>query len=143
MPLRATHILQGTVVSALASIGAFYNWTKHCEVAPLDPTVEPLFKSLFFRRYNPHNNFAQSDVIIRRIPLHHLQPELIEDSRNGGSKLVEHFCGAIWSSTGRLLLNEGVSVSKCLFGLPYCSIPAYWWRSRQTTTWLSVFKTAC
>ena len=102
MPSRASYVLQGAIVTSLASVGAFYNWTKHCEISsPLDPNIEPLFKSSFFRRYNPHNNFANSDVITRRVPLHHLKPDLIEDSHNGGSKLVEHFCGAIWSSSGK------------------------------------------
>ncbi|ETN36349.1 uncharacterized protein HMPREF1541_08626 [Cyphellophora europaea CBS 101466] len=90
-------IVQGTVITTLTSIGGFFVWTKHCEATPLDPSTEPLYKSPFYYKYNPYNNFTNADVITRRIPLHQLRPDLLEDAQNGGSRLVEQFCGAIWS----------------------------------------------
>ncbi|KPI42116.1 uncharacterized protein AB675_5402 [Cyphellophora attinorum] len=91
-------LAQGTLVSSFTAVGFFFVYTKHCEVhEPLDPATEPLFQSSFYRRYNPHNNFYNSDVIVRRVPLTHIRPDLIEDAQAGGSRLVEHFCGSIWS----------------------------------------------
>lgn len=109
MPSVGSYVAQGSIISTLSSIGAFYVWTKHSKATPLDPNVEPLYKSPFYRKYNPHNNFANADVITRRIPLHQLKPELLEDSRNGGGRLVEHFSGAIWSGFGKHISRNCVS----------------------------------
>lgn len=115
MPSRASYLLQGTLITTLSSLGAFHVWTKHCDVRPLDPNVEPLYKSSFFRKYNPDNNPTQHDVIIRRIPLHQLKPELLDDAQNGGSKLVEHFTGGIFGSLAytpqRLIHGRGAPES--------------------------------
>lgn len=105
MPSLASKIAQGTVLTTLTSIGGFFVWTKHCEATPLDPSVEPLYKSPFYYKYNPYNNFTNADVISRRIPLHQLRPDLLEDAREGGSKLVEHFSGAIWSGWSKSSLE--------------------------------------
>lgn len=105
MPSLASKIAQGTVLTTLTSIGGFFVWTKHCEATLLDPSVEPLYKSPFYYKYNPYNNFSKADVITRRIPLHQLRPDLLEDAREGGSKLVEHFSGAIWSGWRKFVLE--------------------------------------
>jgi hypothetical protein len=84
-----------------AAVGAFhYTWTKHCNASPLDPKTEPLYQSSFYKKYNPYHNFSDADVITRRIPISHLAPEIAEDTRAGGSKLVERFTGGIFSGSG-------------------------------------------
>ena len=88
------------LIGGPTAILATFVWTKHSRVESLDPGQEPLYKSPFYHKYNPYNNYSNADVVTRRIPLAHLKPELFEDARDGGSKLVEHFCGAIWSSFG-------------------------------------------
>ena len=97
--LNRSNLVQGTVISVFASITGFFVYTKHCEVQePLSPSTEPLFTSPSFRKYNPHNNHVSSDAIIRRIPLSHLRPDLLENAQYGdGSKLTEFFCASIWS----------------------------------------------
>ncbi|KAK5044479.1 hypothetical protein LTR84_010760 [Exophiala bonariae] len=95
LPLK---LLQGTLAGTSTSVTGFLFYTRHCEVVgSLDQATEPLFDSHFFHRYNPHHNHVNSDIVARYIPLTELRRDLLEDSRNGGSKLVEHFCGAMWS----------------------------------------------
>jgi hypothetical protein len=91
--LRSFLILSPVVVGA-----GHYTYTKHCDASPLDPKTEPLYQSSFYKKYNPLNNYSDADVITRRIPISHLAPEIAEDTRAGGSKLIERFAGGIFGS---------------------------------------------
>ena len=42
-----------------------------------------------------------NDVCIRRIPLAHIRPDLLEDDKKSGGKLVEAFCGGIFGGSGK------------------------------------------
>ncbi|KAL2403915.1 hypothetical protein ABEF95_004261 [Exophiala dermatitidis] len=102
-PSRLSKTLQGITVTTLASIGGFFVWTKHCQFTPDDqfnPATEPLFRSQWFQKFNPGSNPTTHDECVRRLPLHKIRPELLEDARNGGSKLVEAFSQGVWGGFG-------------------------------------------
>lgn len=102
-PSRLSKTLQGITVTTLASIGGFFVWTKHCQFSPDDqfnPATEPLFRSQWFQKFNPGSNPTTHDECVRRLPLHKIRPELLEDARNGGSKLVEAFSQGVWGGFG-------------------------------------------
>ncbi|RMZ78931.1 hypothetical protein DV737_g3719, partial [Chaetothyriales sp. CBS 132003] len=87
-----SRILQLGVIGAGASVAAFFVGTKHCEIVdPLDPQSEPLFKSPWYKLYNPRNNKPLSDACVRKIPLRLLKYDILVDAKNGGPKLVEAF----------------------------------------------------
>ena len=103
-PSLLSRTIQGVAVTGAASVGAFYVWTKHCQMTPLDrftPTTEPLFRSEWYKKFNPLQNPTTHDERIRRIPLFKLRPELVEDAQKGGSKLVEAFSQGIWGGPGK------------------------------------------
>ncbi|EXJ91747.1 hypothetical protein A1O3_00297 [Capronia epimyces CBS 606.96] len=102
-PSRLSKVLQGVTVTSLASLGGFFVWTKHARFTPdnqFGPTAEPLFQSKWFLKFNPNANPSTHDECVRRIPLHKLRPELVEDARHGGSKLVEAFNQGVWGGFG-------------------------------------------
>ncbi|RMZ89825.1 hypothetical protein DV736_g2955, partial [Chaetothyriales sp. CBS 134916] len=87
-----SRILQLGAIGAGTSVAAFFIGTKHCEIVdPLDPQSEPLFKSSWYKLYNPHNNKPLSDACVRKIPLRLLKYDILLDAKNGGPKLVESF----------------------------------------------------
>lgn len=105
-PALLSKTFQGLTVTGLASVGAFFVWTKHCHMTAADqftPATEPLFRSQWYKKFNPLQNPTTHDECIRRIPLFKLRPELVEDAQKGGSKLVEAFSQGIWGGPGMLL----------------------------------------
>lgn len=40
------------------------------------------------------------DVCVRRLPLYQIRPDLLEDDKKGGGKLVEAFCSGIYGGRG-------------------------------------------
>jgi hypothetical protein len=102
-PSILSRTLQGITVTGVASVGAFFVWTKHCRMTPLNeftPATEPLFQSRWLQKFNPGANPTTHDECVRRIPLFKLRPELVEDAQKGGSKLVEAFSQGIWGGFG-------------------------------------------
>ncbi|KIX94134.1 uncharacterized protein Z520_10160 [Fonsecaea multimorphosa CBS 102226] len=102
-PSLLSKSLQAVGVGTFASIAAFSVWTKHCHFSSpgeFNPATEPLFKSVWFRKFNPGNHEATYDECVRRIGLQKIRPELVEDSRQGGTKLVEEFCRGVWGGAG-------------------------------------------
>jgi hypothetical protein len=105
MPTLTSKLLQATAVTTGASAAAFFVWTKHCHVSelggPAAATTDPIFASGFYKTYNPHANPTAHDLCTRTVPLVQLKPELAEDARRGGTKLVEAFCAGIWGGFGK------------------------------------------
>ncbi|KAJ9625471.1 hypothetical protein H2204_010333 [Knufia peltigerae] len=102
-PSRISKAFQGLTITGLASVGAFFVWTKHCHFTPADqftPATEPLFQSSWYKKFNPLQNPTTHDECVRRLPLFKLRPELVEDAQKGGSKLVEAFSQGIWGGPG-------------------------------------------
>jgi len=81
---------------SLAGIGGLALWTRRSSVLPL-PQTDYLFNSTFYARYNPLQNPATSDVVVRRVPLTQIKPEYLEKD----GKLVERFCAGVWTGIGR------------------------------------------
>jgi hypothetical protein len=98
--LRTKILTQGTAVSIGASACAFFVWTKHCKFEDLDPAKDPIFRSTFYRKFNPSNNPTTHDVCVRRLPLWQIKESLVADAENGGSALVEAFCQGLWGGLG-------------------------------------------
>ncbi len=86
-------------IGAVTSIAGFFVWTKHCDMQDL-PATDPLFSSAAYKHFNPRTNPSMSDVCVRRLPLHQIRPDLLDDDRRGGGKLVETFCGGIYGGKG-------------------------------------------
>lgn len=101
MPL-ALRLAQGTAAAGLFAVTAFPVWTKHSTIAGL-PQDDPLWRSEFYKQYNPLDNPTMNDVCIRRIPLYQLRPELLEDAQKGGSRLVEAFSQGVWGRWSKCL----------------------------------------
>ncbi|KAL2851179.1 hypothetical protein BJY01DRAFT_232993 [Aspergillus pseudoustus] len=78
-----------------ASLGAFFVATRKNVLVPLDPT-DAIFQHRLFCELNPANNPSMHDVCVRRIPISHIRPGLVE--KEGG--LVEAFCAGVWSGWG-------------------------------------------
>lgn len=103
MPPILRKLLQSFTVTSVAGIGACLFWTRHCQVSTSNnfhTFSEPYFTSKWFRKFNPHNNPCTDDEVFRRMALSRLRPELVEDAKNGGTKLVESFSQGIWGSFG-------------------------------------------
>lgn len=101
----STKLFASSLISAFTGVTGFFVWTKHCEMLELDASAEQLFRSPYYKQFNPRGNPSTNDVIVRKIPLWHIRPDLIDDAREGGGKLVEAFCG-------------GVFGGKCKFDIP-------------------------
>ncbi|KAI1769103.1 hypothetical protein GGR53DRAFT_475820 [Hypoxylon sp. FL1150] len=58
--------------------------------------ADPIFKTKTYARYNPKGNPALQDVVIKRIPLSKIRPELRDDEE----ALTLEFCRGVWSRWG-------------------------------------------
>lgn len=54
---------------------------------------DPMFGTKTYKKYNPKDNPALQDVVIKRIPLSAVKPEL----RNDEKALTLEFCRGVWS----------------------------------------------
>lgn len=103
MPTSLTSkFLQGVGVTTFSSIAAFFVWTKHIQVSDLNPATDPVFATKWYKKLNANANPTLHDEVVRRLPLWSLRPELVEDAKNGGSKLVEAFSQGVWGTFGMI-----------------------------------------
>jgi hypothetical protein len=63
------------------------------------PRDDRLFSSKIYSQYNKHHNGSAQDVVVKRIPLSKIRPELLQ---NEGDLAVE-FCRGVWSGLGTSL----------------------------------------
>lgn len=89
-------------------LGGWYAWLRHCYFEPFTPQSDPLFRSPYLAIYNPNQNYMVTDSCVREVPITKLKPELVQDALNGGTRLVETFCGGMWGGYGMWLINGGV-----------------------------------
>jgi hypothetical protein len=115
-------VLQGIAVGTASSIGAFFVWTKHCKIGYLQPTSDPLFTNQWYKKLNANANPTLHDECIRKLPLFKLKPELVEDAKKGGTKLVEGLSQGVWGGFGMSL--RVLSFSQCL--IPWCELCGSW-----------------
>lgn len=69
------------------------------------PRDDPLFSSKLYAQHNRHLNGSTQDMVVKRIPLRKIRPELLQDE---GALTVE-FCRGVWSGLGNAL-----SLPRCL-----------------------------
>lgn len=103
MPRPLSVLIQSVVVTTLTSAAAFTVWTKHSQFEPFDAASDPTINSVFYKRYNPNKNPALTDVCVRKIALVKIDPELIKDAEQGGSKLIDRFAQGVWGGFGKSL----------------------------------------
>lgn len=101
MPRPLSLLFQGTVLTTLTSAAAFTVWTKHSQFEPIDPSTDPTVNSSLYRKYNPNQNPSLKDVCVRRIALIKIDPDLVKDADQGGSKLVDRFAQGVWGGFGK------------------------------------------
>ncbi|KAI9367769.1 hypothetical protein BJX61DRAFT_551089 [Aspergillus egyptiacus] len=87
--------LKLTTYTGLASVGAFFLYTRNARFEPMIAT-DPIFSHPFYRQFNPEKNPTTHDLCIRRVPLREINPSLLEKK----GKLVEAFCAGVWSGWG-------------------------------------------
>lgn len=101
-----TRLVKLTTYGGVATVGAFFVWTRNSTVEPL-PTTDALFQSSWYRKYNPEQNETVHDVCVRKVPLSQIDAKLLEKK----GKLVEAFCAGIWGGFG-----EQIDIDICLEG---------------------------
>jgi hypothetical protein len=94
-----TRTLKLGTYTGLASVGAFFWYTRNDRFVPMSAT-DPIFAHALHQRFNPQKNPTTHDLCIRRVPLSDINPSLLEKK----GKLVEAFCAGLWSGWGALSL---------------------------------------
>ncbi|CAG9990126.1 unnamed protein product [Clonostachys byssicola] len=82
-------------VTGIGGWGTFWFSTRHATFRPL-PDHDSLVQSHFHQAFNPHKNQALSDIYSSTIRVEDLDPKLVDDFRNGGSKLIERYSQGIF-----------------------------------------------
>ncbi|KIW63000.1 hypothetical protein PV04_09883 [Phialophora macrospora] len=98
LSLSASRLFYVLTLGGAGTVGAFQWWTHDCRFVPYDPSNDALSGSTFYHRFNPNQNPTFHDLCVRKIPLNKLDPNLLRDYEEGGTKLIEAFCAAIWAS---------------------------------------------
>ncbi|KAK6832072.1 hypothetical protein RU639_002900 [Aspergillus parasiticus] len=100
LPPKVFTFCKYTIVTGLTSVTTWQIWSRHCYFEPFGPDNDALFQSKYFQRFNPNKHPSLDDSCVREVPLSKMKPELVEDALNGGSKLLERFCGGVWGGYG-------------------------------------------
>lgn len=95
--IRASQIAVGAPV---VGFGGLFLWTRRCSFEPFGPETSPLYQHPVLKIINPRSNPSSDDCCVRPVPFSNIKPELLEDARRGGSRLVEAFCGGMWGGYG-------------------------------------------
>ncbi|KAL4754418.1 hypothetical protein BDW72DRAFT_166821 [Aspergillus terricola var. indicus] len=90
-----TRTLKLGTYTGLASLGAFFAYTRNDRFVDMPPT-DPIFSHPLYAKFNPSKNPTTHDLCIRRVPLSEINPSLLEKK----GKLVEAFCAGVWSGWG-------------------------------------------
>ncbi|KAL4994670.1 hypothetical protein BDV10DRAFT_176311 [Aspergillus recurvatus] len=90
-----TRTLKLGTYTGLASLGAFFAYTRNDRFVDMPPT-DSIFSHPLYAKFNPSKNPTTHDLCIRRVPLSEINPSLLEKK----GKLVEAFCAGVWSGWG-------------------------------------------
>lgn len=86
---------------SVAGAGTFHLVTRKCHFEPFGPeNGKSLFEHPLLRQINPWNKPVSHDSCVREVPFEKLDPTLIEDARNGGTRLIERFIAGMWGGFG-------------------------------------------
>lgn len=83
---------------------------------------DPMFKTKTWRRYNPRENPAFKDDVIKVVPLSKIRPEL----RNDEAALTLEFCRGVWGrwGTSPRLRTAAQHNLRCPLRLPFSPLCA-------------------
>lgn len=86
-----------TGLTGVAGAGAFvtYLHSQTSLICPL-PYSDPIWSSAPYQRYNIHRNPSTQDVVLKRIPIDKIRPELLKED----GALVTEFCRGVWAGWG-------------------------------------------
>lgn len=88
---------------SITGAGTFHIVTRKCYFEPFGlEDGQSLFKHPLLKQINPWNKPGSSDSCVREVPYDKLDKALIEDAKNGGTKLVERFIAGMWGGFGRI-----------------------------------------
>ena len=113
MPANRFHIpriLYTTATTAVGTLGILFGTasylTRDTFFRDFSTDNDTLFTTDIYKRSNPHGNTTLHDLCVRRVALGRVRPELVEDARRGGGKLVQEFCRGIWGGRGVCVLSS-------------------------------------
>ncbi|KAF5975534.1 hypothetical protein FBULB1_7314 [Fusarium bulbicola] len=101
--LRQRLILAAKVATGLSITGAasFHLVTRKCYFEPFGPdNGRSLYEHPLLKQINPWNKPGSADSCVRGVPFDRLDKVLLEDAKNGGTKLVERFSAGMWGGFG-------------------------------------------
>lgn len=106
MGLLRTTLLTGalTGLGSAAGVGATMAYILSSSKIVDLTRKDPLFCDKTYARYNPRGNPPLADVVIKRVPLTKIKPEL----RNDEEALTLEFCRGVWSRWGEspIIVNQ-------------------------------------
>ncbi|KAK4148979.1 hypothetical protein C8A00DRAFT_19280 [Chaetomidium leptoderma] len=97
---RLARLSQFVLGPPIVGFGALYLWTSKCRFEPFGPENSTLFQHPTLKIINPRNNPSSHDCCVRAVPFAQVRPELLEDARRGGTRMVEAFSAGMWGGYG-------------------------------------------
>ncbi|KAF5578004.1 amidase signature domain-containing protein [Fusarium pseudocircinatum] len=100
---RQRLILAAKVAAGVSLTGAasFHLVTRKCYFEPFGPeNGRSLYEHPLLKQINPWNKPGSADSCVREVPFEKLDKVLLEDAKNGGTKLVETFIAGMWGGFG-------------------------------------------
>lgn len=89
--------LYTAVLGATGVTGLAFFTTRKSTIVPV-PTTDPIYSSSAYLAQNPNNNPVTQDIVIRRLPLSSIRPELLEKE----GALVEAATAGVFGGLGKL-----------------------------------------
>lgn len=85
----------------MAAITGWKIWSRNAYFETFTPKTDDLFHMPLIKQINPHNNPSIDDSCVYKVTFSKVKTELLEDFRQGGSKLVNAFAQGIWGGYGK------------------------------------------
>lgn len=92
--------IAGGFGGAFVGVGYWKFWSRHAYFETFTPKTDQLFHFPLIKKINPHGNPSIDDSCVYIVPAAKIKPELLEDHRAGGPKLVNAFAQGIWGGYG-------------------------------------------
>jgi hypothetical protein len=89
-----------SVVGVGGTLGGMRLWSRKSYFEEFTPETDALWHVPLLKEMNPYDNPSLNDSCVRKIPFDQLKPELLEDQRRGGEKLVNAFSQGMWGGYG-------------------------------------------
>lgn len=97
--ILAAKVAVGVSITGAAS---FHLVTRKCYFEPFGPdNGRSLYEHSLLKQINPWNKPGSADSCVREVPFDKLGKVLLEDAKNGGTKLVERFIAGMWGGFGK------------------------------------------